>query len=166
MHKFILLKKGADLYGQFVSVAERELAALWYCGLFVYLYLLISVLVCLLCVLLISYQILVNKAACKWMFTLAANWLWPISVWKKYIKYNNMITLFSFPMSHVHFLSGKFPPGFTLIFDLLNFQSCVTYCTLPSPISTDLWLSVQSDRYHSTSWGICACVVWHDHTHD
>ena len=34
LHKFILLKKGADLYGQFVSVAERELAALWYCGLF------------------------------------------------------------------------------------------------------------------------------------
>jgi len=28
LHKFILLKKGADLYSQFVSVAERELAAL------------------------------------------------------------------------------------------------------------------------------------------
>jgi len=28
LHKFILLKKGADLYGQFVSFAERELPAL------------------------------------------------------------------------------------------------------------------------------------------
>jgi len=28
LHKFVLLKKGADLYDQFVSVAERELAAL------------------------------------------------------------------------------------------------------------------------------------------
>jgi len=27
-HKFISLTKGVDLYGQFVSVAERELAAL------------------------------------------------------------------------------------------------------------------------------------------
>jgi len=28
LRKFILLKKGDDLYGQFVSVVERELAAL------------------------------------------------------------------------------------------------------------------------------------------
>ena len=30
LHKFISLKKGADLYGQFVSVVVRELAAFWY----------------------------------------------------------------------------------------------------------------------------------------
>ena len=42
LHNFILLKKGDDLHGQFVSIAERELAALWYCGLFGYLYVLIS----------------------------------------------------------------------------------------------------------------------------
>jgi len=46
LHKFILLKKGADLYGQFVSVAERELAALLYCGLFGYLYVLVSLFLC------------------------------------------------------------------------------------------------------------------------
>ena len=28
LHNFILLKKGSDLYGQFVFVTERELAAL------------------------------------------------------------------------------------------------------------------------------------------
>jgi len=28
LHNFILLKKGDDLHGQFVSIAERELAAL------------------------------------------------------------------------------------------------------------------------------------------
>ena len=38
-----------DLYGQFVSVAERELAALRYCGLFGYLYVLVSLFPCSLC---------------------------------------------------------------------------------------------------------------------
>ena len=42
LHKFMLLEKGADLYGQFVSVAERELAALRYCGIFGYTYVLVS----------------------------------------------------------------------------------------------------------------------------
>ena len=61
LHKFtcILLKKGANpnLYGQFASVAERELAALWYSGLFGYLYVLVSLFLCLSSVLLICYLI-------------------------------------------------------------------------------------------------------------